>query len=205
MDATDWDARYAEVPLMWSSRPNQFVEAELADLPPGHAVDVACGEGRNARWLAARGWRVTALDFSHVAIERARELDTEGAVRWVVADALTAPLPEADLVLLAYLQLPADQRRTAVRRAFETLRPGGTLLVIAHDPVNLERGTGGPQEPAVLYSAQDVLDDLDDLDDLDGMAYHVVKAELVTRDVERDDGTVAQAFDSLVLVQASRG
>ena len=196
MDAGAWDERYAAAEQVWSVGPNQFVAQELAELQPGVAIDLACGEGRNAVWLADRGWHVTGIDFSEVAVEKARRTAGEREVTWVVGDALTVELPEADLAVLAYLQLPADQRRTAVRRAFAALRPGGTLLVVAHDSTNLTDGTGGPQDPAVLYTAEDVLADLA------ADPFEVVRAERVARVVEQDDehgGTSqATAWDALV-------
>jgi SAM-dependent methyltransferase len=160
VDAAGWDARYAEVDQVWSVGPNQFVEAELRALPPGRALDLACGEGRNAIWLAELGWRVTAIDFSSVGVERGRTRAAGLPVSWVVGDVLTVDLPEADLAVLAYLQLTAEQRRIVVRRAFAALEPGGTLFVVAHDSSNLTEGTGGPQDPSVLYTADDVLEDL---------------------------------------------
>src|SRR5690349_10831664 len=100
MDAAAWDERYAATDLVWSAGPNQFVEAELGELAPGKALDLACGEGRNARWLAERGWHVTAIDWSSVAIEKGRQVSAH--VEWQVGDALTTPLPiELDLVVLA--------------------------------------------------------------------------------------------------------
>ena len=188
MDAAAWDERYAATALVWSAGPNQFVESELASLPPGRALDLACGEGRNARWLAEQGWQVTALDWSSVAVEKGRR--TTEAVDWQVGDALTAPLPaDLDLVVLAYFQVVADARRTTVRRSFDALAPGGTLLVVAHDSSNLTEGTGGPQDPGVLYTATDVLDDLA------GVELDVVRAERVARHVEA--GT---AWDALARV-----
>ena len=161
MDADAWDRRYADTELVWSATPNQFVAEELAELPPGRAVDLASGEGRNAIWLARRGWEVTAVDFSRVGLDKGRELAGDTPVEWVCADATTWRDPAAyDLVLLAYLQLPADERRAAVRHAFEALRDGGTFLLVAHDSTNLVEGTGGPQDPAVLMTAEDVLADL---------------------------------------------
>jgi len=113
-------------------------------------------------WLAAHGWRVIAVDFSAVAIEKARELDTRGLVEWIAADATTYTASEpVDLALLCYLQLPAGERRSAVRNAAAALAPGGTLLVIAHDSRNLVDGTGGPPDPRVLYTAGDVETDLE--------------------------------------------
>jgi SAM-dependent methyltransferase len=196
MDATAWDARYAATEQVWSHGPNQFVEAELAELPTGTAIDLACGEGRNALWLASRGWDVTAVDFSSVAVERGRRLGGDLPIAWVVGDVLTVELPRADLAVLAYLQLPADERRTAVRRALEALRPGGTFLLVAHDSTNLTEGTGGPQDPSVLYTAEDVLDDLEET------SFEVVRAGRVPRLVTGEDehgGTVDRtAWDALV-------
>jgi SAM-dependent methyltransferase len=197
MDARTWDERYAAAELVWSVTPNQFVAAELADLPPGRAVDLAAGEGRNAIWLAGRGWSVTAVDFSQVALDKGRRLAGEGPeadrITWVCADATTwdADGPY-DLAVVAYLQLPADERRAAVRRAFEALRPGGTFLLVAHDSTNLAEGTGGPQDPVVLMTAEDVLGDLD------GLAFDTVRAGRVEREVEGPDGRVQSAYDALV-------
>jgi len=199
MDAHGWDERYAAVDRVWSREPNQFVAASLAGLTPGNALDLACGEGRNALWLASLGWRVTAIDFSQVAVERGRRLAEDSGVEvdWRVDDVLTAALPEVDLVLLAYLQLPEDQRRDAVRRAWRCLRSGGTFLLVAHDTTNLTEGTGGPQDATVLYSAADVLADLEYDDEID-----VVRAERVARVVagEDDHGGTADrvAWDALV-------
>ena len=201
MDAGAWDDRYAAADQVWSTGPNAFVASELADVPPGAAVDVACGEGRNALWLAGRGWSVTGIDFSAVAVDRARSRDVDRTVTWVVGDALTVDHPDVDLAVLAYLQLPADQRRVAVRRAFGALNPGGTLFVVAHDSTNLTEGTGGPQDPAVLYSADDVLADLD------GESFDVVRTERVPRTVTKADDHGGEqdstAWDALVRLTRS--
>lgn len=178
MDATGWDERYAAADLVWSAEPNRFVAEELADLPPGRALDLAAGEGRNAIWLARLGWDVTAADFSQVALDKGRRLAGETALRWVCADATTWDEAAAyDLVVMAYLQLPAAERRASVRAAYAALRSGGTLFVVAHDSLNLTEGTGGPQDPSVLYTAGDVLDDLA------GERFDTVRAERVARPV----------------------
>ncbi len=205
MDADAWDRRYADTDLVWSETPNQFVAEQLADLPPGRAVDLAAGEGRNAIWLARRGWEVTAVDFSQVALDKGRRLAGDTPVDWQCADA-TAWHPTApyDLALIAYLQLPAEQRRAAVRGAFAALRDGGTLLLVAHDSTNLLEGTGGPQDPAVLMSADDVLADLG------GESFEVIRAERVARTVvepghgeepDRRDRPDRTAWDCLVRVE----
>lgn len=209
MDARDWDRRYSDSALVWSATPNQFVVAELAELAPGRALDVATGEGRNALWLAERGWEVTAVDFSLAGLDKARALQTRHErgrdlhIAWVHADVLEYDPGQAtyDLVVVAYLQVPAEARRTALRRAFSALADGGTFFVIAHDSSNLTEGTGGPPDPAVLYTAEDVLADLD------GERFAVVRAERVARTVEPSDEHRGEpsrtAYDALVrLVRA---
>jgi ubiquinone/menaquinone biosynthesis C-methylase UbiE len=153
--AAEWDERYAER-RQWSAGPNALVASLLADLPPGDAVDLASGEGRHALWLAERGWRVTAVDFSAVGLARGREVDPGGRVTWVRADVLdwTAPEHSLDLVLVAYLHLPGPETTDLLRRAVGWLRPGGRLLVLGHDVDNVAHGVGGPQETAILHSVE---------------------------------------------------
>ncbi len=153
-DARAWDERYAGTPQVWSAGPNALAAELLADLPPGRALDLAAGEGRTALWLAARGWDVTALDFSAVGLAKGRErAERDGlAVDWQVADATTADLGRAtyDLVVVLYLHLRREAALDVLTRAGEAVRPGGRLLVLGHDRDNLVRGSGGPQDPEVL-------------------------------------------------------
>ncbi|MFJ4184675.1 class I SAM-dependent methyltransferase [Kitasatospora sp. NPDC089509] len=207
MDSQGWDDRYAASDLVWGAAPNRWVVDELTGHAPGHALDLAAGEGRNAIWLAARGWEVTGLDFSAVALERAERLTAElpdevaDRLTWRHGDARAFDLPAAgyDLVLVAYLQLPAQDRRAALRRAAEALAPGGTLLVIGHDLSNLTDGVGGPQDPAVLFTPEDVLADLAD--------HHLrtVRAERVHRTVGDEPGhrnaLTGVAIDALVRLE----
>jgi len=204
MDARAWDERYAASELVWSATPNQFVADELGELRPGRALDLAAGEGRNALWLADRGWQVTAVDFSQVALDKGRAVQERHGraqqlrVDWVVADVLLYDVepPAYDLTLLAYLQLNADERRQAVRRGFAALREGGTFFLVAHDSSNLTEGTGGPQDPEVLYTAEEVLADLD------GERFDVERADRVARVAQADDGhggaAERTAYDCLV-------
>jgi ubiquinone/menaquinone biosynthesis C-methylase UbiE len=153
--ADEWDQRYAER-QQWSVEPNALVAELLDGLPPGNALDLAAGEGRHALWLAGRGWRVTAVDFSDVGLDRGRAQPGADRVTWVTADVLawTAPDASLDLVLVAYLHLPESDLLGVLERAVGWLRPGGRLLVLGHDVENLERGVGGPQEPAILHSVE---------------------------------------------------
>jgi SAM-dependent methyltransferase len=164
MDANDWNDRYATAEYVWRADPNVFLVDQVADLEPGRALDLACGEGRNAVWLAEQGWAVTGVDFSDVGLDKGRRLATERTVEveWIVADVTTWQPPSAtfDLVVVFYLQLPAADRARAFAGAAHALAEGATLLVVAHDSTNLTHGTGGPSDAAVLYGPHDVLDDL---------------------------------------------
>lgn len=204
MDARAWDERYAATELVWSATPNQFVEAELAELSPGRALDLAAGEGRNAIWLAERGWSVTAVDFSQVALDKGRAIRERHPraadlhIEWVHADVTDYHPGDGayDLALLAYLQVPDEPLRDAVRTAFCALKVGGTFFLVGHDSTNLTEGTGGPQDPDVLYTAEQVLADLD------GERFEVVRAERVVRAVTSEDehggASQATAYDALV-------
>ena len=193
MDRREWDARYAAAELVWSAEPNRFVEAEVDDLPPGRALDLAAGEGRNAIWLAERGWRVTAVDFSRVACEKATALATARGVEIEVVEADVTtyePEPSAfDLVVVAYLQTPAPDRARWLGHARDALAPGGTLLLVGHDRANLDGGYGGPQDPAVLTTPEELTAALDGLE--------IEKAGLVERRVDTPEGERV-AIDHLV-------
>ena len=188
-DAQLWDARYAAEGYQWKTEPNQFVARELAGLPPGRALDLAAGEGRNSVWLASRGWQVTAVDFSRVGLDKGRKLADQSGVTvdWVVADLLDYEPPTAqfDLVVIAYLQLPASQAATVLHRAATALADGGTLFFVAHAKRNLTDGVGGPQDPDVLYTPEGVSAEIPGL--------RVLRAE----DVSREVGD-AEAIDTLV-------
>ena len=197
MDSNAWDERYAGDELLWSVGPNQFLVAEVEALPPGRALDLACGEGRNAIWLAQRGWDVTGVDFSKVGLDKARRVaDRRGVtVQWERTDVTEyAPAPESfDLVIVMYLHLPEAERSVAFRRAATAVAVGGTVLVVGHDSTNPSVGWGGPSDSGVLYGPEDVTANLDGLE--------MVKAERVRRPVQTDGGEKI-AID--VLVRATR-
>jgi SAM-dependent methyltransferase len=198
MDHQEWNERYAQKELVWSADPNRFLVGEVGGLQTGRALDLGCGEGRNAVWLAERGWHVTAVDFSEVGLEKARQLAGARNVQvdWVLADVTGFQPPAAsyDLVLICYLQLPARERHAVMAHARDALVPGGTLLYIGHDLSNLRQGWGGPQDPSVLCTPTDVVADLPGFD--------ILRAEVVQRPVAREPGhggpIDAIALDALV-------
>jgi SAM-dependent methyltransferase len=133
-----WDARYRERDeAMWSGRPNGRLVADVTALAPGGVLDVGCGEGADAIWLAQRGWTVTAIDISEVAICRAREAsDRAGvSVEWICGDVLQTPFSARsfDLVSMQYPALPKATGEAAIRRLLDTVRVGGLLLAVYHD------------------------------------------------------------------------
>jgi SAM-dependent methyltransferase len=136
--AAEWDARYRDRgEAMWSGRPNGRLVAEAATLIPGRALDVGCGEGADAIWLAQEGWTVTAIDVSEVAICRAREAsDRAGvSVEWVCGDVLQTPFAGGsfELVSMQYPALPKAAGEASVRTLLDAVRPGGVLLAVYHD------------------------------------------------------------------------
>jgi SAM-dependent methyltransferase len=135
---TEWNARYSESDgPRWSGRPNGRLVVEVSDLTPGRALDVGCGEGADAIWLARSGWVVTAIDVSEVALVRAREAAelADAAVDWVCGDALQTPFAAGsfDLVSLQYPALPKAAGDAAVRALLAAVRAGGILLAVYHD------------------------------------------------------------------------
>ena len=193
MSREHWDERYGTEELIWKADPNRFLVEELQALAPGRALDVACGEGRNAVWLASKGWHVTGVDFSRAGLAKAQRLATDRGVEvaWVEADVVEWQPPSAsfDVVVVLYLHLPAEQRRQALARAAAALAPGGILLVVGHDVSNLLKGTGGPQDPAVLFGPEQIVEDLPGL--------QIERAERVTRTVVTE-AVEATAVDALV-------
>jgi SAM-dependent methyltransferase len=193
VDRAGWDRRYAGSELLWTAEPNRFLAAEVAELQAGRALDLGCGEGRNAVWLAERGWEVTGLDFSEVGLAKARRLADEHGVSvdWVLADVREyVPASDGfDLVVVLYLHLPAAERRKVLARAASAVAQDGVLVVVGHESSNLAEGYGGPQDPAILFTPEEVAGELPGLE--------IERAERVRRPVASSAGEV-HAIDALI-------
>lgn len=166
MDAQFWDERYRSREMLFSGNPNGVLVTETADLPPGRALDVGCGEGADASWLARHGWRVTAADVSRVALERAAASypGLADRVTWTCAD-LTATPPEGaafDLVSLQYFPLPRQPGHLALRGLLAAVAPGGTLLFVSHDLADLPPNSDHGITPTDYYQPGEVARLLDD-------------------------------------------
>ena len=191
MRREDWDARYAAVENLWASKPNRFLVAEVADLPPGRALDLACGEGQNAIWLASLGWDVLGVDYSEVAVAKAQaRAEREGvAARFLCAD-LVEYEPEREafaLVIVLYLHIPSTHRASVHAKASAAVAPDGTFVLLGHDLTNLTEGVGGPSDPDILYTAEEIAAELPGL--------VIEKATTVLRDVH---GEERDAIDTIV-------
>jgi SAM-dependent methyltransferase len=213
IDEKIWDERYRSAPLIWSGEPNEQLVAEVSDLKPGRALDVGCGEGGDAVWLAERGWRVTAVDISSVALERAKAVktapDVKARIQWVRVDlvapaqsassppstsprSVSSPLSESsyDLVSAFFMQQLKERREQLFRAVAAAVKPGGTLLIVGHHPDDLKTGVRRP--PAeMLYTADEVAALLDPHD------WNIEVNAVRERIVEKDDTNVT-VYDAIL-------
>jgi SAM-dependent methyltransferase len=193
MDSHGWDERYEEKELVWSGIPNMFLPPIVETLEVGSALDLACGEGRNAIWLARLGWDVTGVDFSAVGIEKAREIAGDTHVDWIVADVTSyEPGRKFDLVMIVYVHLDTDAMARLFRRALDALAPDGTLIGVGHALRNLTDGVGGPPYPDILWTEDRIAPLLEGLD--------TVTLGEVLRPV---DGSEVDAIDLLLQATAT--
>lgn len=196
MDPRDWDSKYAASDLVWGAPPNPVIVEFAAALPHGRALDLGCGEGRHSLWLATRGWEVLGVDFSSVAIEKARTIATQAPsrsrdrLRYAVGDVTTDSFgADYDLILSAYLHFSPSQRRALIDNAINFLKPDGILIFLGHDATNPEHGVGGPQDIEILYTPDDVVEEIDN-------RLEIIVAERRIR--ETDSGA---AVDALVVAR----
>lgn len=179
-----WNDRYAGRELVWSAGPNTLLAEELESMAPGRALDAACGEGRNGLWLAEQGWQVTAVDFSDIAISKGRQIAERRGLHlhWRVADVSSDPIPESsyDLVVVLYLHTDPIERGRWLPSLVRAVAPGGTFFYLGHDPENITHGLGGPQDPDLLPSAEEIAQALP--------GFRIERSEVHERSVAADPG-----------------
>ena len=195
-----WDDRYRSADRIWSGNANPHLVAGVTDLAPATALDVGSGEGADAIWLASRGWRVTGIDVSGVALGRAAERATEAGaevaerITWQQADVLTwdpAPL-RFDLVSAQFMHLPRPALESLHRRLAAAVRPGGTLLIVGHHPSDLETSMGRPHLPDLMFTAEQIAATLDPDD------WHIVVAGAPQRQTVDPEGRTITIRDAVL-------
>jgi SAM-dependent methyltransferase len=195
-----WNERYRSARQVWSGDPNPQLVAEVAGRRPGRALDVGCGEGADAIWLARSGWTVVAADISGVAVERAerhaRATDAAAAARieWRQADLLALP-PEPgsyDLVSAQFMHLLPEPRTRLFTALAASVRGGGTLLVVGHHPSDLATGVPRPPMPELFYTSEEVAGLLDD-------SWTVEVSQARPRLVSTPDGTEITIHDAVLV------
>lgn len=197
---TFWDERYRSASSLWSGNPNRHLIGEAAELTPGAALDVGSGEGADAIWLARRGWQVTAVDLSTVALQRgathAAQAGAETAERisWRHADLTTwdPGLVRYDLVSAQYLHLPAQPRDALFRRLAACVTPGGTLLVVGHHPSDLQTTMPRPPLPELYFTGDDIAATLDPHD------WDVITNAAAERPATDPDGRIVTTHDTVL-------
>ncbi|WP_452299647.1 methyltransferase domain-containing protein [Micromonospora krabiensis] len=198
-----WEERYRSRTSVWSGRPNPQLVAEATPLPPGRALDVGCGEGADAVWLAERGWRVTAVDIATAALERAAaHADAAGPqvaarIDWTHADLRESPPTDGgyDLVSAQFMHLPADERRVLFARLADAVAPGGTLLVVGHHPRDLRTTARRMHFPEMMYTAEEVAAQLDP------GRWQVTTVEARPRAVTDPDGRDVTVHDAVLVAR----
>ena len=200
-----WDERYGSRPAIWSGNPNPQFVSEAANLDPGHALDAGCGEGADAIWLAARGWRVTAVDISTVALGRGRAHaeevgdDVAARITWQQVDLRTWE-PEAqtyDLVSAQFMQLPPRERASFFNRLAAGVAHGGTLLIVGHSPSDMQTTARRPQWPELFFTADEIASVLDPT--LWSIAVNVSRP----REAQDPDGGPVTVHDEVVAARRS--
>jgi SAM-dependent methyltransferase len=194
-----WDERYRSKGALWSGNPNRYLVSEAEGLPPGTALDVGAGEGADAIWLAARGWRVTAVDISSVALGRAaahaadRGDDIAGRIAWRHEDVTSWQPPKAsfDLVSAQYMHLVAAVRSVVFPWLAAAVAPGGTLLIVGHHPSDLQTTMPRPPVPERFYTG----DDVEAL--LDTTEWTVVTNAAPAREATDPDGNTVTIHDTV--------
>ncbi|MEU5099522.1 methyltransferase domain-containing protein [Streptomyces sp. NPDC020996] len=159
--AAFWDRRYS-TGQVWSGEPNSALVEEVSLLAPGTALEVGCGEGADAIWLAGQGWQVTGVDFSSEALHRAAghtPAHLAGRTTWQQADIRRwqpGERPRYDLVTASFIHFPRPVRESVFAALADRVAPEGHLVIVGHHPGDLDTAMPRPAEPGLFYTADDL-------------------------------------------------
>lgn len=189
-----WNERYESRDALWSGNPNPHLVAEVAGLSPGTALDVGCGEGADAIWLAQHGWRATGVDISTVALRRAAAHAGAEHVTWLRADLIGwDPAPHRyDLISAQYLHLPPEPRTALFRALAAAVTPGGTLLIVGHHPSDMLSAANRPQLPDLFFTGDDIASLLDPTE------WRIARNAAPAREATGPDGSTVTIHDTVL-------
>ena len=196
-----WDEHYGERARVWSGRVNARLAEVAESLRPGRALDLGCGEGADALWLAERGWQVVAVDISGIALQRAAEdaraRDLLGSIDFQQHDLSDSfPVGRFDLVSAQFLHSTVRLDRVrALRMAVDAVDPGGLLVIVDH-------GAAPPWASKLHHhhefpSAEEVVESLD----LPDAEWERVRVESVQREAVGPDGQIATVTDNVIVLR----
>lgn len=168
MQGISWDERYCREDYLYGKEPNDFLRAVAGQIPLGRVLLLAEGEGRNAVYLAERGYGVTAVDSSAIGLEKAQRLAQErgGKITTIVAD-LREFVLEADAwegIVSCFCHLPQEVRRPLHQAVTRGLKPGGALVLEGFSKEQLTYGTGGPPTLELLMELDELLSEFTGLE-----------------------------------------
>lgn len=199
MSESFWNDRYTNAENSYGIAPNEFFKEQLLKIPPGELLLPGEGEGRNALFAAEKSWRVSALDFSKVAQEKALSLASKKnlTIRYEIVDIgfMTLPKVKYDAIALIYVHLPEKERKHLHQACINALTPGGTIILEAFSRDQEQYSSGGPKDSSLLYSLDELKKDFQPLN------FEVAKETIV----RLDEGPNHQGLASVVrLVAKSR-
>ena len=197
-DGAFWNERYRSAHSLWSGKPNPHLVREADGLAPGTALDAGAGEGADAIWLARRGWRVTAVDISSVALDRAASHAAEAGaavadrIHWQQEDFMQWQPPERayDLVSAQFLHLPAEDRRLVYARLAAAVADRGTLLIVAHHPSDMQTTVPRPSLPELFFTGDDLATEL-------GGGWEIVTNAAAPREAPDPEGRIVTIHDTV--------
>lgn len=198
-----WEDFYQQRSQIWTGQPNELLVGETESLPPGRALDLGCGEGADAIWLAQRGWQVTAVDISSTALDRgashANAAGLAGRITWQLHDLSNSfPVGSFDLVCSQYLHSPLqtlDLRHRILRMAAAAVVPNGVLVIIGH--AGLPSGRHQPHSGLRFPTIEEVLG----IVDIHAGMWNIERSETIDRDLTAPDGKGIRGTDNVITLR----
>jgi len=187
-----WDNRYSAEEFVYGTEPNEFFKSEIDKLPPGKLLALAEGEGRNGIYAAGKGWEVDAVDFSNTAKEKALRLalDKNVKINYTVSDLadFLPPPAQYDAVSIIFMHLNPSLSKTVHKRAAESLKKGGKIILEVYHKEQLGKNSGGPQNLDMLYSIDEI-----------NKNFRGIKTEILTKEIVHLKESIYHSGEAVVI------